>query len=163
MKKIERLLEYVPLESSIIVNKTGLKRVNNNPGQYELRDSKLCELNTAAKISIVSLSNIKIGDEVLLGNGKYGIIDKMEIKRLADISPEEATKSGIKQAKNDLWIHYSPKLYFPQEVLKDQEDGYPYFKSAIGSFFSLFTKKYGAMDIYANPWVWVYTFRFKIK
>ncbi|MEI7504855.1 MAG: hypothetical protein WCJ61_16390, partial [Paludibacter sp.] len=70
---------------------------------------------------------------------------------------------GIEAKVGNLWKHYCPELFYSESKSNDQLEESKYFKSALGSFHSLWIRKYGINDVFDNPWIWQYTVKYNKK
>lgn len=142
-------------------SKSGLEMVNLMPINWEYLPHMgvLQHKESKYTFEIAKICPFVIGQTVAILDSSYdAVIMSIDVMKLEEVSDEMAIRSGVEQVRNGHWKHYSPELFFPKKLIKGQEDGYPAFQSAQGSFFSLWAKLYGVMEIYRNPWIWKLTF-----
>lgn len=144
----------------LIFNKEGLNNFNKLPDFYEKVESIEFMLQTFIKddSEVEEFILSPFDNETVELYAKAGItIEKIELKRLSEVTDEEAIRAGVEEIPGKGFKHYCPQRFFPKSVLRKQEHGYPYMESAKTSFATLWAKKYGIMDAFYNPWVWQYT------
>lgn len=142
-------------------SKWGLDMVNLMPINWEHLPHMgvLQHKESKYTFEIAKICPFYIGQKVAILDGNDdAMISTIEVMKLEDVTDEMAIRCGVEQLVNGHWKHYSPELFFPKKIIKDQADGFPAFQTAHGSFFSLWAKQYGVMEIYRNPWVWKLTF-----
>lgn len=157
MKRIDKLQVFNPrtmhLSCNLLHDKAGLKILNINPHEWKInaKGNKICHANGIQQITITSLCNHLVGSLIKLTTDYLATIETIQLKRLADITEFEAMHSGVESKGENIYKHYCPdKLYAPD----------PYFTTALGSFHSLWMKKYGITEITTNPWIWQYTIKY---
>lgn len=166
MKQIDKLQIFKPQimhgTCTLLFDKAGLKIINTNPNAWEINDfgNKVCNKNGVQQITIKSLCNHHLGSLVKLTTDYIAKIEFIELKRLSDVSENQANKSGIENKNGNLWKHYCPELFYHESKLNGQLQESKYFKSALGSFHSLWINKYGINEIFDNPWIWQYTIKY---
>lgn len=160
MKQIDKLQIFKPQimhrTCTLLFDKAGLKIINTNPNAWQINDfgNKLCNKNGVQQITIKSLCNHHLGSLVKLTTDYIATIEIIEIKRLSEVSENQATKSGVENKDKNGWKHYCPELFYSESK---------YLKSALGSFHSLWIRKYGFDEIFDNPWIWQYTIKYDPK
>lgn len=102
----------------------------------------------------VLLPRLKVGDMVRIETGLYNEVMDVQLVRLSDITNEEAERAGVEQIADGQWRHYCPEKMFPKDVLKQQEEGFPYMADARASYYTKWVKRYNVLDVASNPWVW---------
>jgi hypothetical protein len=161
MKRIDKLQSFKPQSMhgtcTLLFDKAGLKVINTNPNAWRINDfgNKLCNTNGIQEITIKGLCNHHLCSLVRLATDYIATIENIQIKRLADITEGEAKRSGVENKDGNRWKHYCPELFY--SVLQQESQ---YFETALGSFHSLWMKKHGIAEIFANPWVWQYTIKY---
>jgi hypothetical protein len=169
MKRIDKLQIFNPKTMqgtcTLLFDKAGLKIINMNPNAWKINglENKLCNKNGIQQITITSLCNHHLGSLIKLSPDYLVTIEKIEIKRLGDITESEAVSSEIECIGNNTYKHYCPEKFFSKSELATHFQGTPYFESALGSFHSLWMKKYGVQDVVDNPWIWQYTVKYNKK
>lgn len=143
----------------LIFNKEGLNNFNKFPDFYEkVANEEFIVQNITDEMLGAEYPINPFENETISIYAKAGItIEKIELKRLSEVTDEEAIRAGVEEIPGKGFKHYCPQRFFPKEVLRKQEHGYPYMESAKTSFATLWAKKYGIMDAFYNPWVWQYT------
>lgn len=164
MKRIKRFTGFAPKfeenKTDLIFNKVGLTMVNKFSEAWELNEAGTRLINkkdTNQQVILVSIQPHKVGELAHWGEKCEVRIEEVKLIRLADINDELAMRTGIEQQNPGAWKHYSPEKFYPKKVLKAQDPGFPNFKTATGSFHSLWCKEHDVMEIYANPWIWQFT------
>lgn len=164
MKRIKRMTGFAPKfeenKTDLIFNKVGLTMVNKFPELWELNETGTRLINkkdTNQQIILASIQPHKVGELAQWGEKCEIQIAEAKLIRLADINDDLAVRTGIEQQSSGVWKHYSPEKFYPKKVLKTQDPGFPNFKTATGSFHSLWCKEYDILEIYANPWIWQFT------
>lgn len=169
MKRIDKLQIFIPQimhgTCTILFDKAGLKIINMNPNAWIINDfgNKLCNKNGVQQITIKSLCNHHLRALIKLTTDYIVTIENIELKRLSEVSEYQAKKSGIEAKVGNLWKHYCPELFYSESKSNDQLEESKYFKSALGSFHSLWIRKYGINDVFDNPWIWQYTVKYNKK
>lgn len=162
MSKISKVTGFNPKfeenKTDLLFNKVGLQTINRLPNIWELNEQgdKLININNGTTAPI-DFGVVKIGHIVPFWNDGFFEISEIKLMRLADVTEEMALRSGVELIAENAWKHYSPEKFYPRAVLKKEPEGFPRFTTAIGSFHSLWCKKYDIMEIYANPWIWQFT------
>lgn len=166
MKRIDKLQLFNPQTMhpmcNLLYDKAGLKILNSNPQEWEINTlgNKICHKNGIQQITIMSLCNHLPGSLIKLTTDYLATIESIQLKRLGDITEFEAMRSGVESKGENCYKHYCSEKFIPPAVLKDQEDGFPHYTTALGSFHSLWMKKYGITEMYSNPWIWQYTIKY---
>ena len=113
---------------------------------------------------ITSLCNHRFGEQIKIASDLFATIQKIEIKRLRDITEREAVFSEIECIGNDMYKQYSPeKKLFNSTELETKVPDIPYFDTALGSFYSLWMHNHGINEVFDNPWIWQYTIKYDPK
>jgi len=164
MKKISKVKGFFATfeenKTDLLFDKVGLTLINKTPGLYILNEQKnrlIHKKTPGLQISIASMCMHKVGDVILWSPGVQVQISEVNLIQLCDITEELALRTGVESIGDSRWIHYCPEKFYPKSILNKQEPGHPYFTTAVGSFHSLWCKKYDILEIYANPWIWQYT------
>jgi hypothetical protein len=170
MKRIDKLQVFNPKtmhgKCNLQYDKSGLKIINKSPNEWNLNSfgNKLCNKNGIQQIVIKSLCNHHVGSLIKLATDYLVTIENIQLKRLTDISENQAKKAGIESGieyENGLFFkHYCPEQFFSEAEIKDLSEETIGYKSALGSFYSLWIKKHGMNDVFENPWIWQYTFKY---
>ncbi len=164
MKKISKVPGFAPAfkenEVDMLFDKVGLTKINQTPNSWEVNDAgnRLVKItDRAVQIVITSLCGHRVGEKVCWTTGVQVEITEIKLMRLSDITEEIAMRAGVEKVSETEWKHYSPEKFYPRSVLNKEKPGYPRYVTAVGSFHSLWCKKYEILEIYANPWIWQYT------
>ena len=167
MRRIDKLQTFKPNTMhdtcTLLHDKAGLKILNNNPNAWKIDQfgKRICNTNGIQKITITSLCNYRFGEQIKLAADIIATILKIEIKRLSDITESEAVCSEIECTENNTYKNYCPQKYNANSLeLETKTPCLPNFETALGSFHSLWMKKHGIAEIYANPWVWQYSIKY---
>jgi hypothetical protein len=167
MKKINKIKDFnpkfIPNKCDVIFDKHGLNKINDASAVWELNEQKTRFVSTedeSHQIPVTPLCKHKIGETVQWHYGQQVIIVDIDIMRLSSVTEEDAVRTGVQRNKEG-YVHYSPSMFFPKEILKLQEPGFPFVKTAVASYGTLWIKQYGQLDLLINPWVWKYTFKSK--
>jgi len=164
MKKISKINGFAPKfedgVTDLLFDKINLNAINTMPGNWELNEAgtRLIHKNEKDRqIVLSSICNHKVGETVVWTTGTQVQISDIKLIRLSDMTEEIALRSGVEKVSETEWKHYCPEKFYPKSVLNKQLEGYPRYNTAVGSFHSLWCKKHDMMDIYAAPWIWLYT------
>ena len=164
MKKIAKVPGFAPAfkenEVDLLFDKVGLTKINQNPNGWEISgigDILVKIKDRAVHRNLAMLCNHRVGEKVSWSAEVQVEIAGIKLIRLADITEELAIRAGMEKVSETEWKHYSPEKFYPRSVLNKQKPGYPRYTTAVGSFHSLWCKKYEIMEIYANPWIFQYT------
>ena len=174
MKRIDKLQVFNPKtmhgKCNLQFDKSGLKIINRNPNDWKLNSfgNKLCNKNGIQQIVIKSLCSHHVGSLIKLATDYLVTIENIQLKRLTDVSENQAKKAGIESGvENDegiLYKHYCPEQFFTASEIKSQLNETVFYKTPLGSFYSLWIKKHGMNDVFDNPWIWQYTVKYnKLK
>ena len=164
MRKIKNLKGFNPqfseLTTDLVINKTGLEVLNGLPDTWELNQAgtilwKKNDFDT--KVIIAAIAQWKAGNEAKWNEDVNIEIADIKLMRLNDITENMAKRTGVEETSPGVWKHYAPEIFYPKAVLKTQFPGFPNFNTALGSFHSLWCKNFGILEIYANPWIWLFT------
>jgi hypothetical protein len=157
MKRIDKLQVFNPQtmhpSCNLLHDKAGLKILNINPHEWKInaKGNKICHANGIQQITITSLCNHLVGSLIKLTTDYLATIETIQLKRLADITEFEAMHSGVESKGENIYKHYCPDKFHAPD---------PYCTTALGSFHSLWMKKYGITEIATNPWIWQYTIKY---
>ena len=163
--KTEKLPSFDHFEEGVIdiqFSKVGLERINVIAEHWtcDRVNAVLRHKHNSQTVEIASLCHTNLGDVTESMNLSVRVeVASIELMRLDEITDDMAVRAGVERQTDGNYKHYSPELFYPKKLLKTQPKGSPSYSTAKGSFFSLWAKRYGVMEIYRNPWVWCYTFK----
>lgn len=143
-------------------NKVGLERINviAQNWDYDRFNNVLRHKHNGETINVDTLCKYKIGMKLAVLDSNIDVeISSIKLLRLDDVTDSMAIRAGVEKQNDGNYKHYAPEMFYPKKLLKKEPAGSPSYKSAKGSFFSLWVKQHGYFEIYRNPWLWCYTFK----